>query len=42
FFTRAKLAELFAENNLRQPEFHRVGRVPALAKSVIAVVRAEP
>jgi 2-polyprenyl-3-methyl-5-hydroxy-6-metoxy-1,4-benzoquinol methylase len=38
FFTRAKLAQLFTENGL-QYEFHRVGRVPVLAKSVIALVR---
>ena len=42
YFTQAKLEELFTKNDLRRHEFHRVGRVPALAKSIIAVVRADP
>ncbi|HEY0144240.1 MAG TPA: class I SAM-dependent methyltransferase [Thermoanaerobaculia bacterium] len=39
FFTIRKLRDLFREFGFEEPEFHRVGRVPVLAKSVIAVVR---
>lgn len=38
FFTRAKLAQLFTANGFERFEFHRVGRIPPLAKSVVAVV----
>jgi SAM-dependent methyltransferase len=39
FFTIAKLRELFAEFGFEDPEFHRAGRIPVIAKSVMAVVR---
>lgn len=38
FFSVAKLRALFEEFDLRPLAFRRVGRVPMLAKSVIAVV----
>ncbi len=42
FFTIRKLRELFGEFGFMTPEFHRVGRVPIVAKSVIAVIRRDP
>lgn len=39
FFSIAKLRALFAEFGFEDAEFHRVGRIPMLAKSVIAVLR---
>jgi SAM-dependent methyltransferase len=39
FFSIPKLRALFAEENLVPVGFHRVGRVPVIAKSVIAMVR---
>lgn len=39
FFTIAKLRELLERAGFREFEFHRVGRVAVLAKSVVAVVR---
>ena len=41
FFTNAKLRELFANSGFGRYEFHRIGRIPPLAKSVIAVVFKE-
>ncbi|HYC59655.1 MAG TPA: methyltransferase domain-containing protein [Thermoanaerobaculia bacterium] len=41
FFTIPKLAELFRESGFARFEFHRVGRVPVFAKSVLAVIRRE-
>jgi len=41
FFTIEKLAELFKESGFTRYEFHRVGRVPVFAKSVLAVIRRE-
>lgn len=38
FFSTAKLRQLFDEFELRY-EFHRIGRIPVLAKSLLAVVR---
>jgi 2-polyprenyl-3-methyl-5-hydroxy-6-metoxy-1,4-benzoquinol methylase len=38
FFTEAKLRELFEETGFKQYEFHRIGRIPILAKSILAVV----
>lgn len=38
FFTIRKLRELFIEYGFTTPEFHRVGRVPIVAKSVMAVI----
>ncbi|HEV7765457.1 MAG TPA: hypothetical protein VGQ76_10680 [Thermoanaerobaculia bacterium] len=38
FFTLAKLHELFEESGFTRYELHRVGRVPLLAKSVLAVI----
>ncbi|HWW61787.1 MAG TPA: class I SAM-dependent methyltransferase [Thermoanaerobaculia bacterium] len=38
FFTLAKLRQLFARSNVSHYEFHRIGRLPMFAKSVIAVV----
>lgn len=40
FFSTARLRQLFDEFEL-QPEFHRIGRIPVLAKSLLAVVRRE-
>jgi 2-polyprenyl-6-hydroxyphenyl methylase/3-demethylubiquinone-9 3-methyltransferase len=39
FFTNAKLRQLFAETGFESVQLHRVGRIPIMAKSVIAVVR---
>lgn len=39
FFSIRKLRELFAIAGLSVASFHRVGRIPLLAKSVVAVVR---
>lgn len=39
FFTEAKLRELFEETGFRRYEFHRIGRIPVFAKSILAVVR---
>lgn len=41
FFTIRKLRELFAEFGCSTPAFHRVGRVPIVAKSVMAVIRKD-
>lgn len=41
FFTIRKLAALFEEFGFQRYEFHRIGRVPVLAKSVLAVIRRE-
>jgi 2-polyprenyl-6-hydroxyphenyl methylase/3-demethylubiquinone-9 3-methyltransferase len=38
FFTEAKLRELFEETGFQRYEFHRIGRIPILAKSILAVV----
>jgi 2-polyprenyl-6-hydroxyphenyl methylase/3-demethylubiquinone-9 3-methyltransferase len=38
FFTTARLRQLFDEFELRY-DFHRIGRIPVLAKSLLAVVR---
>jgi len=38
FFSIPKLRELFEEHGFRRMEFHRIGRIPALAKSTIAVL----
>jgi 2-polyprenyl-6-hydroxyphenyl methylase/3-demethylubiquinone-9 3-methyltransferase len=38
FFTEAKLRELFEETGFQRYEFHRIGRIPVLAKSMLAVV----
>jgi 2-polyprenyl-6-hydroxyphenyl methylase/3-demethylubiquinone-9 3-methyltransferase len=40
FFSEAKLRELFEETGFRRYEFHRVGRVPVFAKSILAVVHS--
>jgi 2-polyprenyl-3-methyl-5-hydroxy-6-metoxy-1,4-benzoquinol methylase len=39
FWSRKTLAQLFAEARFVDVDFHRVGRIPALAKSMIAVAR---
>lgn len=39
FFSIPKLRQLFTETGFARFEFRRVGRIPALAKSVIAIVR---
>ena len=39
FFTIRKLRALFAEFGFHNPQFHRVGRIPILAKSVVTVLR---
>jgi 2-polyprenyl-6-hydroxyphenyl methylase/3-demethylubiquinone-9 3-methyltransferase len=39
FFSVAKLRALLPEANLVSVAFHRVGRLPMIAKSVVAVVR---
>ena len=39
FFTVNKLRQLFSEFGFKSQAFYRVGRVPFLAKSVIAVIR---
>lgn len=39
FFTESKLRALFEEFGFARVELHRVGRIPALAKSFLAVVR---
>lgn len=39
FFSIQKLRTLFAETDLAPIAFHRVGRLPIIAKSVIAVLR---
>jgi SAM-dependent methyltransferase len=39
FFTLAKLRQLFAESGFNRYELHRLGRVPVLAKSVLAVIQ---
>jgi 2-polyprenyl-6-hydroxyphenyl methylase/3-demethylubiquinone-9 3-methyltransferase len=36
FFSRQTLTELFLEQGFKVSQFHRVGRIPALAKSMIA------
>ena len=41
YFSIPKLRALFAEANLVPVGFHRVGRVPVIAKSVIAVFRRQ-
>ena len=41
FFTIAKLKQLFEESGFTRYEFHRVGRIPMFAKSVLAVIRRE-
>jgi 2-polyprenyl-6-hydroxyphenyl methylase/3-demethylubiquinone-9 3-methyltransferase len=38
FFTIAKLRELFETSGFRRYEFHRIGRIPILAKSTLAVL----
>lgn len=38
FFTEAKLRELFEESGMTRYEFHRIGRIPIFAKSILAVV----
>lgn len=38
FFSIAKLRQLFDESGFDHCEFHRIGRIPALAKSTIAVL----
>ncbi len=38
FFTEAKLRQLFEESGFARYEFHRVGRIPILAKSILAVI----
>jgi 2-polyprenyl-6-hydroxyphenyl methylase/3-demethylubiquinone-9 3-methyltransferase len=38
FFTNTKLQELFRQSEFQKFEFHRVGRIPPLAKSVVATV----
>jgi 2-polyprenyl-6-hydroxyphenyl methylase/3-demethylubiquinone-9 3-methyltransferase len=40
FFTRAKLGSLLAEFGFHDTQYHRLGRVPALAKTMLAVVRS--
>lgn len=39
FFTRATLRALFEEFGFRRFEIHRVGRVPVLARSMLAVIQ---
>jgi 2-polyprenyl-6-hydroxyphenyl methylase/3-demethylubiquinone-9 3-methyltransferase len=39
FFTEATLRELFTETGFARQEFHRIGRIPPLAKSTFAVIR---
>lgn len=39
FFSIPKLRQLLLESGFSRPAFHRIGRVPFLAKSVIAVVQ---
>ena len=39
FFTRATLSALLREAGLTRHELHRVGRIPAFAKSMLAIVR---
>jgi hypothetical protein len=41
FFTIRKLVTLFEEFGFQRYEFHRIGRVPVLAKSVLAVIRRD-
>lgn len=41
FFTIPKLAALFEECGFKRYEFHRVGRIPVFAKSVLAVIRRD-
>jgi 2-polyprenyl-3-methyl-5-hydroxy-6-metoxy-1,4-benzoquinol methylase len=38
FFTNAKLRELFEGFGFHRHEFHRIGRIPQFAKSVLAVI----
>lgn len=38
FFTLAKLRQLFEESGFSRYDLHRVGRVPLLAKSALAVI----
>jgi 2-polyprenyl-6-hydroxyphenyl methylase/3-demethylubiquinone-9 3-methyltransferase len=38
FFTESKLRQLFQETGFSRNELHRVGRIPILAKSTLAVV----
>jgi 2-polyprenyl-6-hydroxyphenyl methylase/3-demethylubiquinone-9 3-methyltransferase len=38
FFTPAKLRELFDEFGFARYEIHRVGRIPVIAKSILAVI----
>ncbi|HEX7155333.1 MAG TPA: class I SAM-dependent methyltransferase [Thermoanaerobaculia bacterium] len=38
FFSIPKLRELFEESGFRRYEFHRIGRVPMLARSTLAVL----
>jgi 2-polyprenyl-6-hydroxyphenyl methylase/3-demethylubiquinone-9 3-methyltransferase len=42
FFSRRTLNELAAEVGLQEAAFHRVGRVPVVAKSMISVFRPVP
>lgn len=39
FFSRATMAQLFENAGMREIEFHRVGRIGVLAKSMIGVYR---
>lgn len=39
FWSRSTMGQLFNEAGLREAEFYRVGRIPALAKSMIFVFR---
>lgn len=41
FFSIDKLRSLFEEFGFTHHEFHRVGRIPPLAKSVVAVIRRD-
>ncbi len=41
FFTEPKLRQLIEESGFARYELHRVGRVPILAKSFLAVVYRE-
>ncbi len=42
FFSRATLSQLFTEQDLKVERFARVGRIPALAKSMILQSTVEP
>jgi 2-polyprenyl-6-hydroxyphenyl methylase/3-demethylubiquinone-9 3-methyltransferase len=39
FFTRAKLRELVEQSGFSRCEIHRMGRIPPIAKSMLAVIR---